>query len=143
MIWTSDLRHRLFKELGTIPEIWHIAINQGQMEHREDAAFSRTNPSVRFPALLITPLGEEAIEKDKENTKYRLTVELRLYIDEARRANRIAPTDHIEAWDNALELVERIISAGERTGLHLDSWQQGIREESLTEWTITLSKTGR
>lgn len=143
MIWTSDLRHRLFKELGTIPEIWHIAINQGQMEHREDAAFSRTNPSVRFPALLITPLGEEAIEKDKENTKYRLTVELRLYIDDSRRANRIAPTDHIEAWDNALSIVKKVIAAGANAGLLLDSWQYGILEESLTEWTITLSKTGR
>ena len=74
MIWTSDLRHRLFEELGTISEIRHIAINQGQIEHREDAASSRTNPSVLFPALLITPLGEEAVDRDKENTKYRLTV---------------------------------------------------------------------
>lgn len=141
MIWTSALRHRLFEELGTITEIRHIAVNQGQMEHREDV--SRIYPSVQFPALLITPLGEEAVDRDKENTKYRLTVELRLYVDEARRANRIAPTDHIEAWDNALELVERIISAGERSGLHLDSWQQGIREESLSEWIITLSRMDR
>lgn len=142
MIWTSKLRHRLFEELGSITEIRHIAVNQGQMEHREDAA-SRIYPSVQFPALLITPLGEEAVDRDKETTKYRLTVELRLYVDEARRANRIAPTDHIEAWDNALELVERIISAGERSGLHLDSWQQGIREESLCEWIITLSRMDR
>lgn len=116
MIWTSELRHRLFKELGTIPEIWHLAINQGQMEHREDAAFSRTNPSVRFPALLITPLGEEAIEKDKENTKYRLTVLCKLYIYDSRRANSIAPTDHIEAWDKALTIVKKLLQQARTPG---------------------------
>lgn len=142
MIWTSELRHRLFEELGTITEIRHIAVNQGQMEHREDAA-SRIYPSVQFPALLITPLGEEAVDRDKENTKYRLTVLCKLYINDSRRANRIAPTDHIEAWDSALSIVKKVIAAGANAGLLLDSWQYGILEESLTEWTITLSRTDR
>lgn len=67
----------------------------------------------------------------------------KLYIYDSRRANSIAPTDHIEAWDKALSIVKKVIAAGANAGLLLDSWQYGILDESLTEWTITLSRTGR
>ena len=128
MIWDKQLFDRLISTLA--PHFAYVGIDMGQYE-------PETRPKFKTPTVLIAPEGEEIIEMEKGATKYRLTVELRLFVDDARFASASAPSQHQAAYISLLDKITKLSSLAQYAFFSFGGWRMGLRQESLQEVIIT------
>lgn len=132
--------NRLLEALQAEPSIRYVAIDQGQCDAD---MLSARHPAIIPPAVLIAPRGEESIDADKWGTRYRLSIDLRLFYDTSRIANIKAPDAHREDYNRLLTLLQAVETAAVKAGFRYRGWRFASREESLSEYIIEIIYNGR
>lgn len=136
MIIENKIRE-ILEELATTPLVRYVGLDQGQADVEEGVA-----PHIQTPGILVNVQGVAPIVFDKYQTKNKLTIDLRLFVETPLSANTNAPQARTEEYLKRFNIIEYVEKKMSLIYAELEGWNFVAQRKSMTEYCIKLAFTG-